>query len=145
MEAGENNIHASAVALDGRGLLILGPSGAGKSSLALQMMAWGAELVADDRVVLTVADGALWASAPAPLSGLIEARGVGILSARPLARAQLALVADLEGAALGGAGGRLPPAREIALNGVVLPLVSAPFGPHLGPALLQYLRGGRKS
>ena len=36
-------------ASDGRGLLILGPSGAGKSALALQLIALGARLVADDR------------------------------------------------------------------------------------------------
>lgn len=42
-------LHASCVALDGRGLLILGPSGSGKSALALELMALGADLVADDR------------------------------------------------------------------------------------------------
>ena len=43
-------IHASAVALDGRALLIVGPSGSGKSALALRMMAHGATLVSDDLV-----------------------------------------------------------------------------------------------
>ncbi|MDM7256128.1 MAG: HPr kinase/phosphatase C-terminal domain-containing protein [Paracoccus sp. (in: a-proteobacteria)] len=141
MEADKDIIHASAVALDGRGLLILGPSGAGKSALALQMMAWGALLVADDRVSLTVADGALWASAPPRLSGLIEARGVGILSAKPLERAQIVLAADLGAAAAE----RLPQAQQLMLRGIALALVSAPYGPHLGPALLQYLRGDRVS
>ena len=41
-------MHATTVALRGRGLLILGPSGSGKSTLALQLMAVGARLVADD-------------------------------------------------------------------------------------------------
>lgn len=141
MEADKDTIHASVVALDGRGLLILGPSGAGKSALALQMMAWGARLVADDRVRLAVVDGALWASAPPRLSGLIEARGVGILSADPLARARLRLAADLGGATAE----RLPHSQQLVLRGVALPLVSAPYGPHLGPALLQYLRGDRVS
>ena len=36
------NLHASAVALDGRGALILGASGSGKSGLALRLMALGA-------------------------------------------------------------------------------------------------------
>ena len=48
-------VHASCIAHRGRGLLILGPSGAGKSTLALEMMAYGAALVADDRTVLRLA------------------------------------------------------------------------------------------
>ncbi len=39
-----------AVALAGRGILILGASGSGKSALALALVAGGAALVADDRV-----------------------------------------------------------------------------------------------
>lgn len=138
---GEKTIHGSVVALAGRGVLILGPSGAGKSALALELMAYGARLVADDRVHLVVEGGWLWASAPSRLSGMIEARGVGILSAQPLSRARIALVADL-GAPVQG---RLPPAHQITVEGVALPLVTGPMGPHLGPALVQYLRGGRIS
>jgi len=41
--------HATTVAVAGRGLMIEGPSGSGKSALALELMAFGAELVADDR------------------------------------------------------------------------------------------------
>ena len=51
-DPGTINLHASAVALDGRGALLLGASGAGKSGLALRLMALGARLVADDRVLL---------------------------------------------------------------------------------------------
>ena len=54
-------IHAGAVGIGGRGLLILGPSGAGKSALALALMGLGARLVADDRVILRVEDGRLLA------------------------------------------------------------------------------------
>ena len=81
-------LHASAVALTpAAGVLILGPSGVGKSSLALRLMALGARLVADDGVALTVQAGALIARAPAPIAGLIEARGAGILHAEALAQA----------------------------------------------------------
>ena len=76
-------LHASCVALDGRGVLILGRSGAGKSSLALELMALGARLVADDRTVLHADDGAPVASCPPAILGKIEARGVGILAADP--------------------------------------------------------------
>ncbi|MEO1532556.1 MAG: serine kinase, partial [Pseudomonadota bacterium] len=50
-------LHASAVALGERGLLILGPSGAGKTRLALELVALGAELVADDRVIVEAHEG----------------------------------------------------------------------------------------
>ncbi len=62
------------------GVLILGPSGAGKSDLALRLIAQGAILVADDRTDLVVRRGALYAKAPARIAGLIEVRGVGVLS-----------------------------------------------------------------
>lgn len=53
---GAPTIHASAVSLAGRGLLILGASGTGKSGLALEMMSRGAVLIADDRVRLMRAE-----------------------------------------------------------------------------------------
>ena len=67
-------VHASCVALGGRGVLILGGSGAGKSGLALQLMAYGAALVSDDRTILSNRDGALQAAAPDTIRGRIEAR-----------------------------------------------------------------------
>ncbi|HHW35402.1 MAG TPA: serine kinase [Paracoccus solventivorans] len=132
-------IHASAVAVEGRGLLILGPSGAGKSSLALALMAQGALLVADDRVLLDARDGQLIAACPPPLAGRIEARGVGILSAAAAGPVPVAQVVDLGRAETM----RLPPRRSITLLGIVLPLVLGPMGPHLAPALRQLLLAGR--
>ena len=132
-------IHASAVAIEGKGLLILGPSGAGKSTLALALMAQDALLVADDRVALSVRDGALIAACPAPLSGRIEARGVGILSAPAAGPVVVAQVVDLGRVETM----RLPPRRCITLHGIDLPLVLGPMGPHLAPALRQLLLGGR--
>ena len=54
-------LHATTVALAGQGVLILGPSGSGKSGLALQLMAMGAELVADDRTIVTARGSTLHA------------------------------------------------------------------------------------
>ena len=54
MAAGET-IHASAVLVEGRGVLLRGPSGSGKSSLALALLLADRErnrLIADDRVAL---------------------------------------------------------------------------------------------
>lgn len=132
-------LHGTVVALEGRGLLILGPSGSGKSSLALQLMATGAGLVADDRVDLTVIADQVIASCPAPLRGRIEARGLGILAASEVGPVPLALVVDLGQSE----DQRLPPSREHDLLGRPLPLVFGPYRPHLCAALRQLLLAGR--
>lgn len=73
-------VHATLVNLSGCGVLLLGPSGSGKSDFAIRLLAHtGAHLVADDRVILDVKDGGLLGRAPEALSGLIEARGLGVL------------------------------------------------------------------
>lgn len=132
-------LHATCVAVDGRGLLIMGPSGAGKSSLALQMIALGARLVADDRVALTCRGGAIFATCPPTLSGLIEARGLGILRADPVAEAEVVLVADLaRPPAL-----RLPLEEKILLLNCPIDLVGARPEAHFSASLLQILRHGR--
>lgn len=132
-------LHASCVALEGRGLLILGPSGSGKSSLALQMIGLGAALVADDQVDVTCAGDALVAAAPPALAGLIEARGVGLLRARPVAFVPLHLAVDLGQPA----SPRLPDQDAIVLLERRIALVKGPLSAHLPVALLLYLRGGR--
>lgn len=63
-----------------RGVLIEGASGAGKSDLALRAIDAGWALVADDRTLVWVSGGRLFGRAPAPLAGLIEARGVGVVA-----------------------------------------------------------------
>jgi HPr kinase/phosphorylase len=62
-------LHGTAVSVGGRGLLMLGPSGAGKSSLAIEMLALGAQLVSDDRVWLRVSQNGLLLQAPGLLQG----------------------------------------------------------------------------
>ncbi|WP_134681640.1 HPr kinase/phosphorylase [Paracoccus ravus] len=135
----EQVLHASCVALDGKGLLILGASGAGKSSLALEMMARGAGLVADDRTIVTARSGQLIADCPSSLRGRIEARGIGILQARPAGPVALALAVDLDRAEPE----RLPPHRKLVLLDLGLPLVLGQGRGHLASALLQYLVAGR--
>lgn len=94
-------VHGTALVLDGRGVLIRGPSGAGKSLLALALLdAWEARgaaamLVADDRVGLDRADGAVVLRAPERIAGLIELRGRGIVARAYLPKAKLDLVVDL--------------------------------------------------
>jgi serine kinase of HPr protein (carbohydrate metabolism regulator) len=133
-------IHGTAVAVAGQGLLILGPSGSGKSSLALDMMASGAALLADDRTDLRAEGNEIIMSCPAPLQGMIEAWGVGLLRAKAWGPAPLRLVVDLGQTEVA----RLPPHRVIHLLGKALPLVLGPYRPHLCSALRQYLLQGRK-
>ena len=115
-------IQATAVALDGRGLLITGASGAGKSALALDLIAMGGALIADDLVLLSADEGRLFADAPRQ-RGLIEARGIGLLEVRHTDGrhgVDLALDLDTESA------DRLPQARRIAHLGVSIPLIGRP-------------------
>ena len=82
-------VHATSVLLDDATLpfggaldasvLLLGDSGAGKSDVALRLLAMGGKLVSDDRTVLFVEDGRLFAEAPPRLGGQMEIRGAGIV------------------------------------------------------------------
>ncbi len=68
-------VHATAVSIEGQGVLLVGPPGSGKSDLALRLIDRGATLIADDRVHL---DSRGLLSPPPTLAGLIEVRGLGI-------------------------------------------------------------------
>lgn len=132
-------LHATTVALDGRGVIVRGASGRGKSALALQLMALGADLVADDRTILTRRGDAVVASCPPAIRGRIEARGFGLLNATPCEEATLALVIDLDGEDRS----RLPQERRTTLLDCPLDLAFGPVTPHFPAAILQYLRCGR--
>ena len=115
-------VHGTAVAIGGRGVLILGASGSGKSDLALRLIDRGARLIADDQVELVPRGGRLHACAPATIHGKIEVRGIGIVDIEAAA-APIALVVDIDRAP-----DRLPEAETIELHDVRLPLVAlAPF------------------
>ena len=118
-------IHATAIDIDGDGVLLRGPSGCGKSDLALRLIDAGARLVADDRTDLTLSDGRVFASAPVELSGLIEVRGVGIVSMAALEKTPLALAVDQVGAANME---RKPEPAGVDILGLSVPLLRlAPF------------------
>jgi len=89
-----SSIHASAVLVGARAVLIQGPAGSGKSSLALALLHAAeqgllpfARLVADDRAHIEAAHGRLLVRPALALAGLIEVRGLGIrrLPYEPLA------------------------------------------------------------
>lgn len=148
---GAVRLHATAIAVDDRAVLIRGPSGAGKSDLALRCLTLGvsplipcsARLVADDQVEISVTAGCLLASAPATLLGLLEVRGLGIVSAPAVpgpvpvrlavdltARAGIPRLPDPPGETV-ICGHRLPllqvdPFEAAAAQKVLLALLSAP-------------------
>jgi len=130
-------VHASTVVLDGRAALIRGASGAGKSSLALQLMALGAGLIADDRTALWREGRAVFAK-PAPhISGLIEARGIGVLSVPMAPPAPLVCVIDLDHAET-----ERVPQRSTMLLDVALPLLHKVDSPAWPAAIRAYLASG---
>lgn len=140
MDGAAQVVHATCVAFGPRGALILGPSGSGKSGLALQLMALGAALVADDRVLLTAQGGILTAAAPPGLPPLIEARGVGLLHADLQPQAQVVLAIDLGQAETA----RLPPRRHIRLLNCPVEVVHAAASGHFAAAIRHYILSGRK-
>ena len=118
-------IHATAVAIDGRAVLLRGSSGAGKSDLGLRLIDAGAGLVADDQTELFRRGDRLFARAPGPIAGLIEVRGIGIIRMEALAEAPVALLVDLVS---GKPVERLPEPSNEALLGLAVPrIAAAPF------------------
>ena len=120
------SLHATAIAINGRGVLIVGASGTGKSDLALRLIDRGAALIADDMVLMQVTDGRLFAFAPAAANGRLHVRGIGIV--------QLLVAPEPVPMALairlgrGGGEGSSPAGRYGPVLGLLLPEVNlAPF------------------
>lgn len=99
---GPTQVQATVVALrQGEhwlGAALTGPSGVGKTGLALRLMAQGWQLVADDGALIWTSGGHLWARAPRATAGLIEARGLGLVSVphRDVCRLALAVTLGLD-------------------------------------------------
>jgi HPr kinase/phosphorylase len=126
------SIHASAVLVENRAVLIRGPSGSGKSRLAFDLILAGragqippALLVGDDRVYLEAAQGQLLVRPARELAGLIEIRGLGIRRCRFAEEAVVGVVVDL--AAPDAERLPAPEALLTSIDGVLIPRI--PVGP----------------
>jgi serine kinase of HPr protein (carbohydrate metabolism regulator) len=115
----DETVHATCVAIGGRGVLLAGRAGAGKSDLALRLIDRGARLVSDDYTELRRSGGGLLARAPATIAGKIEVRGVGLVELEPAADVPVCLHVQLDQAAE-----RLPEARTMRLAGLDLPTIA---------------------
>jgi HPr kinase/phosphorylase len=139
MEQACETVHATCVAISGNGVLITGPSGSGKSALALDLMALGADLVADDRTILHRKGGQIMATAPSAIAGLVEARGIGLLRVAHVAQARIALVVDMARVEKA----RMPAAHGARILDITLPCLHKVDAPYFPAALHAYLRGSR--
>jgi HPr kinase/phosphorylase len=138
-------VHASAVLVGARAVLIRGPSGSGKSRLALDLIQAAqngtllfARLVADDRVHLQRSGGRLLVRPAEALAGLIEVHGVGVLRLAYEPGAVVGLVVDLAAADAE----RLPdPAgRKTEIAGITLPRLAVASDNGALPAVLAVLK-----
>ena len=130
---GGTSIHASAVLVGDRAVLIRGPSGSGKSRLAFDLILAGrasqiaaATLVGDDRVHVHPSDGELVVRPAPALAGLIEIRGLGIRRCAFVPQAPVGLVIDLDAVD----GERLPPpdALVVKIKGISIPRIPVKQG-----------------
>lgn len=131
-------LHATCVAIDGRGVLLMGAPGSGKSDVALRLIDRGAMLVADDSTLVEAIDGRLRATCPATIAGRIEVRGIGIVTLPTLAAAEIALCIALDQPPE-----RMPPdpLPTLCFEGIAIPKIAlAPYESSVPLKVEQALR-----
>ena len=105
--------------INGSGVLIVGSSGSGKSSLAINLLALGSKLVADDQCELIKNNNRFRVSKPASLPNSIEIRGVGLVSVPMVVETSLDWVVDMDEAETE----RMPDLRFTKIDGYRVPTV----------------------
>lgn len=88
-------IHATAVAIDKHGIMIVGPSGSGKSDLAIRLIDRGARLISDDQVLASRQENTVILNAPASIAGKIELYSVGIFDIPFVSDIRLVMIVHL--------------------------------------------------
>jgi serine kinase of HPr protein (carbohydrate metabolism regulator) len=138
-------IHASAVLVGARAVLIQGPSGSGKSQLALALLEAArngtlpfCRLIADDRADVEAVHGRLLVRPAPTLAGLIEVRGLGIRRVAYEPVAVVGLLVDLAAADASRMPESAGQSREI--EGIRLPRLAAAPGQNALPLVLNYLQ-----
>ena len=89
-------MHATCVDVNGSGVLIIGRPGSGKSSIAINLLALGATLVADDQCELVRKNNRFYIYKPASLPESIEIRGVGLVSVPMVGKTSLDWIVNLD-------------------------------------------------
>jgi HPr kinase/phosphorylase len=143
-DTADASIHATAVLVGNRAVLIRGPSGAGKSRLAFELMLAGRAgqipptmLVGDDRVHLQASGGHLMVRPAPQLAGLIEIRGLGIRRCDFVGEATVTLVVDL--AAADAARLPAPQTLQALVYGIKIPRIPVEPGFAALPLLVAAL------
>jgi hypothetical protein len=134
-------IHATAVLIGAKALLIRGEPGSGKSRLALRLIQTlpFARLIGDDRVHVEARNGRLLVRPAETLAGLIEVRGLGIrrVPYEPVGVAGWVLDLLPEADRLPG-----PEGQEASISGVVLPRFAMASGADPLPGVAAALGSG---
>ena len=112
-------MHATCVDVNGSGVLIVGRSGSGKSSLAINLLALGSTLVADDQCELVRKNNRCRISKPASLPKSIEIRGVGLVSVPMVSETSLDWVVNMDKSEKE----RMPTPRFTEIGGFRVPTV----------------------
>ena len=112
-------MHATCVDINGSGVLIVGRSGSGKSSLAINLLALGSTLVADDQCELVKNNNKLRVFKPASLPNSIEIRGVGLVAVPMVVETRLDWIVNMDEVEKE----RMPDLRFTEIDGYRIPTV----------------------
>lgn len=75
----KTSLHACLLEIFSQGVLIMGSSGIGKSEISMELVKKGHQLIADDKVNVSLVRDKLIGRAPDVIYGLMEVRGIGIV------------------------------------------------------------------
>ncbi len=117
----KSTIHGSAIAYEGKGVLILGQPGSGKSALCMRLIEQGCDLIGDDLVDLYIKDNCIYVAENSKSLGAIEFRYIGLFHTKTQQEANLAFVVNLSKPS----NKRLPNAEYFEHGGLKVPSYNA--------------------